>query len=145
MTLAPGRSKLQATKQDACTPYDFSEALNIVPSGEIFCGVPAINRRGPVTILEVHGITLKAFAKSLHPDRRPVIDATGINGVFDIHLEWGLNTVDGLPATADVTRDPAPHASAMDALREELGLRLTSGKAITEFLVIDHIERPADN
>ncbi len=145
MTVAPGRLKLQPAKEGSCAPYDFSEALNIVPSGQVFCGVPAIGRKGPLTILEVHGVTLKAFAKSLHPDGRPVIDETGLAGVFDIHLEWGLSDVAQPTATAGVAKDPSPHATAVEALRGELGLRLTSGKANGDFLVIDHIEKPSDN
>lgn len=84
MTLAPGRLKLQPAREDSCEPYDFSEALNEAPGDRVFCGVPKINRRGPLAVLEVHGITLRAFARSLRPDGRPVIDATGLKGRFDI-------------------------------------------------------------
>jgi uncharacterized protein (TIGR03435 family) len=141
ITLAPGRLKLQAAKEGSCGPRDFSETLNEAPGDRVFCGVPKINRRGPLTVLDVRGITLKAFARSLHPDGRPVIDATGLKGRFDIHLEWGFDVV-GTQAPAS---GPSPHASAADALREELGLRLTNGKARSEFLVVDHIERASDN
>lgn len=141
MTLAPGRLKLQSAKEGSCEPLDFSEILNEAPGDRFFCGVPKINRRGPLTVLDVHGITLRAFARSLRPDGRPVIDATGLKGRFDIHLEWGFDVVE----TQAPASGPSPHASAADALREELGLRLVNGKAKSEFLVIDHIERPSSN
>ena len=145
MTVAPGRLKLKETKEGTCAAYDFSEALNRAPSDQVFCGVPTINRRGPLTILDVRGITLKAFARILHPDGRPVIDATGLDGKFDIRLEWGFDALQQPAATAGAAGDPSPHASATDALREELGLRLVSGRGMRQFLVIDHIEKPRDN
>jgi len=43
----------------------------------------------------------------------------------------------------DPTRPDAP--SIFTALQEQLGLKLESGRAPLQTLVIDHIERPSDN
>jgi uncharacterized protein (TIGR03435 family) len=64
----------------------------------------------------------------------PVVDATGIQGVFDLTLEW---TPDEL--------EPASGASILTALQEQLGLKLETQKAPVEMLVIDRIERPEPN
>ncbi|HVW08164.1 MAG TPA: TIGR03435 family protein [Bryobacteraceae bacterium] len=145
MTVDPAPRKLHEARANTCEPYDFSEAINMVPSGQIFCGVPSILRRGPLTILDIHGITLQSFAKSLHPDGRPVVDRTGLGGRFDIHLEWGADDPNTQPASAGVAVDPSPHATVIEAMREQLGLRLTTGRAIGEFLVVDHIEKASGN
>ncbi|HEY4085093.1 MAG TPA: TIGR03435 family protein, partial [Bryobacteraceae bacterium] len=145
MSLIKGQLKLHKAQEGTCVPFDFSEALNMQPSGQTFCGVPAISRRGSVTVLDAHGITLAGIAKLLHPDGRPVIDQTGIRGVFDIHLEWGS---DGLAPSSAVNGQPpeaATAASPIDALREQLGLQLKAGRAVSELLVISHIEKLTEN
>jgi uncharacterized protein (TIGR03435 family) len=147
MTVAKGPLKLHETQEGTCVPFDFSEALNMTPAGQTFCALPAVSRRGPLTIIDAHGITLGAFAKMLHPDGRPVIDQTGLNGTFDIHLELGAE-VPEQPATSTATgvaSDPSPHASDIVALREQLGLQLNSGKGISEFLIVDHIGKATEN
>ena len=59
----------------------------------------------------------------------PVIDKTGIDGVYDIALD--INTDRGGDAFAVWQR----------ALQEQLGLKLEAQKAAVEVLVIDHVER----
>jgi uncharacterized protein (TIGR03435 family) len=66
----------------------------------------------------------------------PVVNRTGLDGPFDFKLEW---TPDG-----DRQRpDSAP--SIFTALQEQLGLRLRTGKAPLEVVVIDRAEKPAAN
>lgn len=65
---------------------------------------------------------------------RPVLDRTGLAGTFDIDVKWS-------PA-ASVSAASADDASLFVALEEQLGLKLESGKAPFDVLVIDHIERP---
>ncbi len=65
----------------------------------------------------------------------PVIDKTGLTGLFDIHLEFA----------PDNAPPDAPGASIFTALQDQLGLKLTSEKVSEEVLVIDHIEHPSAN
>jgi uncharacterized protein (TIGR03435 family) len=89
---------------------------------------------------------------------RPVIDRTGIQGLFDIKLQW--NPFAARPqasAADDVPRSPAAEAregprpdfaslpTLFDALERQLGLRLESHKGPVEIYVIDRVERPAEN
>jgi len=62
---------------------------------------------------------------------RPVIDHTGINGKFDLRLWWG--------------RDPDTDPDIFSALQEQLGLKLESGRAPVETLIVDHVEKPTEN
>jgi uncharacterized protein (TIGR03435 family) len=71
---------------------------------------------------------------------RPVIDATGLKGRYDIRLDMAsvraINQADRMEA-----------ADAMiKAFEQQLGLRLESRKDSVEVLVIDHVEKaPTEN
>jgi len=67
---------------------------------------------------------------------RPVVDRTGLAGTYDFTLEW----VPDSPQPVD-TEGPA----FIDALREQLGLKLESTKAAIRTPVIDRIDRPTEN
>jgi uncharacterized protein (TIGR03435 family) len=75
---------------------------------------------------------------------RPVIDKTGLTGRFDFTLEWAHE-----PRAPAATDSPAPSApvgpTPIEALRDQLGLRLEPAKASLPVLVIDHVERPSEN
>lgn len=67
---------------------------------------------------------------------RPVVDATGLAGRYDIILKWMLDSVPDGPQGPSLER----------ALQEQLGLKVESGKRRIDVLVIDHLERtPAAN
>jgi uncharacterized protein (TIGR03435 family) len=81
-------------------------------------------------------------------DRR-VLDSTGLKAIYDVDLQWTpieasppLGTVDApqpLPLASD-------HPSLFQAIQQQLGLKLESGRAPARVLVVDHIERvPAAN
>ena len=64
---------------------------------------------------------------------RTVQDATGITGDYDFTLTWDP---DGASATVP---------SLFAALPEQMGLRLESGKAIMDVLVVDSAEKASEN
>jgi bla regulator protein blaR1 len=76
--------------------------------------------------------------------RRPVIDQTGLAGVYEFTLEWtpevGQTGPDATPPA------PAPGApSIFTAVQEQLGLKLDSAKAPIELVVVDSAERHSEN
>lgn len=85
------------------------------------------------------GITMKAFAGLTLSSRvnlkRAVIDKTGLQGQFDIHLEFA-------PVEGQTASD-AP--SLFTALQEQLGLKLADASGPVEVLVVDHVEKPSAN
>jgi len=146
LTVAKGGPKLHAFKEGSCL------AQTVPPTppepGQRLCGGPKIGGKGttPTTaILEYNGVSLdelKALGEFLG---RPVINKTGIAGLFDFHLEFVLDeSTPGVrlsfPASDD---DPGP--SIFTAIQEQLGLKLDSAKGPGEFLVIDSVERPSEN
>jgi uncharacterized protein (TIGR03435 family) len=75
---------------------------------------------------------------------RPVVDQTGLSGGIDYDMEWTPEPTPAQPAPdASQPLDPGP--TFLQALRDQLGLKLEAVKAPLRVLVIDHIERPSDN
>ena len=85
------------------------------------------------------------------PMDRPVIDRTGVQGIYDFHIEFAPDDTSPffqsrLQQLADTgVSDPSGGPSIFTALREQLGLKLDPVEAPREFLMIDSIERPSAN
>jgi uncharacterized protein (TIGR03435 family) len=69
---------------------------------------------------------------------RPVVDQTGLSGLYDFTLTW-MHDPGGDDAIADNT------ANFRDALKIQLGLKLKPSHAPVSFLIIDQVERPSEN
>jgi bla regulator protein BlaR1 len=75
---------------------------------------------------------------------RAVIDKTGLTGRFDFTIEWAREP--RMPAASDLPAPSAPDGpTPLEALRDQLGLRLEPAKASLPILVIDRVERPTEN
>jgi uncharacterized protein (TIGR03435 family) len=84
------------------------------------------------------------LGQQLQSDKRPVIDKTGLDKSYNFKLSFAPE----LPP--DVPKDSLPpelrdRPSIFDAVKEQLGLKLTPEKGPIESLVIDHVERPSEN
>ena len=73
----------------------------------------------------------------------PVIDKTGVTGLYDFTLEWVDAGTIRRPEDAGAPLDNGP--SLFVALQEQLGLKLEVKKVPIEVLVIDHIEKAGAN
>jgi uncharacterized protein (TIGR03435 family) len=69
-----------------------------------------------------------------------MVDQTGLTGRYDFTIEFTPERPDGGPVPED-----AKSPNFIQALKEQLGLKLESIKAPLPLLVIDHVERPAEN
>ena len=75
---------------------------------------------------------------------RPIVDKTNLSGYYNVRLQFAPETsANGLSAAAGTA--PDPQSSIFTAVQEQLGLRLESGKAPFENMVIDSAERPTAN
>lgn len=84
------------------------------------------------------------LGQQLQNDARPVVDMTGLDKNYDFTLTF----MPVLPP--DVQRETLPpelqnRPSIFDAVKQQLGLKLTAQRGPVEYYVIDHIDRPSDN
>lgn len=72
---------------------------------------------------------------------RPVVDRTGLTGTFRIELDMqGI-----MEAAAQISTPPTSESiyqASVDAVQDQLGLKLVPAKAPVDVLVIDHAEKP---
>jgi bla regulator protein BlaR1 len=73
---------------------------------------------------------------------RPVLDHTGLDGTFDMSIEWAPR-LNG-PAPPGFTPD-VDGPTFTEALQDQLGLKLVPQTGPVDVLVIDHVEQPSDN
>ena len=87
------------------------------------------------SILPMWGL---AYLLSRFERERPIIDQTGLRGMYEVKLEWTLQQLQNA--------DAAPGPSLFTALNEQLGLRLEARKGPVEILVVDSAEKvPTEN
>jgi uncharacterized protein (TIGR03435 family) len=98
--------------------------------------------------LVARGMTMSGLARVLAGRvGRPVIDKTALDEVFDLELEWStdLGLRQAPPDSAGAGELRPDGVSLFTALQEQLGLRLESGRAPIDVLVIDRAEPPTEN
>jgi uncharacterized protein (TIGR03435 family) len=78
---------------------------------------------------------------------RPVVDKTGLTGLYDFEMTIDLQTIARIYAELGINMPLPPGLpdgpSLMTLLQEDLGLRLDSQRGPGDVLVIDSAERPA--
>ncbi len=79
--------------------------------------------------------------------RRPVLNRTGLDGEFDIDLNFTpeFETVGPLTPGGGPPPPNPDGPSLFTAVQEQLGLKLDAERAPVEVLVIDKVERPSEN
>jgi uncharacterized protein (TIGR03435 family) len=155
LTLAKGGVKMQSTKQGTCVPLDLSKKRPPPTPDERRCGSWTVNAPGlrngtgiPMTDTAGVGFQSLTGQLSLVLDK-PVIDKTGLSGLFDVDLKW---SPDETAVPSPPSGDSGQSAAAVDegpsiftAVREQLGLELKPAKGPVTVLVIDSVERPSEN
>lgn len=74
---------------------------------------------------------------------RPIVDNTGLKGFYDFTLEFAPDLT-GRRGPNGETPPTFDGPDIFTALRQQLGLKLDSGKGPVEVFVIDHAERPVE-
>ncbi len=146
MTVAKGGPKLQPS---TCLPGFFPDGP---PPGRTPCPLDEPERKGSLLKITRRAVSLDDFSQMLGLDR-PVVNKTGISGVYDIQIQFApddttplfLTRIQHIPDGDAGAADPAGGPSIFTALQEQLGLRLEPTRSPREVLVIDSIERPSEN
>lgn len=96
--------------------------------------------RGANGVLHMEAIkgTMEKLATQLSASAgRPVIDKTGLTGLYTFTLDWS-------PANRTLEVD-SQTPSVFTAVQEQLGLKLESTTGPLEMLIIDRAEKPSEN
>jgi uncharacterized protein (TIGR03435 family) len=139
LTVAKSGSKLKASQ---CLPREPNNPVPPDKPRSAFCGYMGIHTGGGSATME-SSTQMQSLADALSGFlKRRVLDRTGLAGFFDVNLKWALDL-----STPGNNPAPAPDSgpSIFTALEEQLGLKLESGKAPIDVLVIDHIDHASDN
>jgi uncharacterized protein (TIGR03435 family) len=75
---------------------------------------------------------------------RPVVDRTGLSGRFDFTIDVRPESHNATPPSSSAEPEPVG-PTLLEALREQLGLKLEPTRAQIQVLIIDHVGRPSDN
>lgn len=78
---------------------------------------------------------------------RPVIDNTGLNAIYDIHLKFARDSslaFGGRPEIAGQSPDPNGLPNIFTAIRS-LGLNIATGKGPVEVFIVDSVQKPTEN
>jgi uncharacterized protein (TIGR03435 family) len=113
--------------------------------------LPGFGGRGPGAV-GARNATISEFAEFLQARilELPVVDRTGLTDRYDFTLEWKPEPAQ-LAAAAAQPNAPALPANIEDrvdmitAMRQQLGLKVDTGKTPIEVLVIDKVIKPTEN
>jgi uncharacterized protein (TIGR03435 family) len=101
---------------------------------------------GDRIFLPARNATMTQFASTLQRAilDRPVLDKTGLSGVYDFDLEWTYDDTQfggNLPPLAPQTSNKPDLYAAL----QQLGLKLESSRGTIDAIVIDGIQRASEN
>lgn len=91
--------------------------------------------------MELIGRFLGNTGESAGEIGRPVVDRTGLTGRWDFTLEVAMTF--GGKAAPDAPTPEGP--TLLEAMQEQLGIRLKPAKDVISVPVLDHIELPSEN
>jgi len=140
VVVKPGKMTLSADQTPPDSPV---VALGFNPPAPLR-GIILTNFRGSYeTFVTGTAITMDKIVRLLQGSgwltREHIIDKTGLNGLFDIHLHFAPEN-----RTAPTVIEPSG-SSFFTAVQEQLGLKLEHAKAQLPILVIDSIQQPSEN
>ncbi len=128
-------------QSSAAPPRPVSDLGDLPPVCGVIAHVPS---SAPGQHYGGRAVALSLFATSvptmtgLAATPRPVVDQTGLAGLYDFTLAW-IHDSSGDEATSDNI------SNFHEALKNQLGLELKSSHAAISFLIVDHVERPSEN
>jgi uncharacterized protein (TIGR03435 family) len=82
---------------------------------------------------------------------RPVVDATGLKGKYDIDMTWTIDLASilersGLRDIPELPDNGPPGPTLIGAVQNQLGLKLNSKKGHGDIVVVDHVAKvPIEN
>ena len=129
--IATDCAALRAARQRGETP----PTPPLTPAGAPPCG----GRYGGGQIVS-SGMPIAQFVRSIQASAgRIMIDRTGLEGDYEFTFRYSTPRPGGGPSDPDAAPD------LFTALSEQLGLKVEPTRATSDFLIVEHIERPTPN
>jgi len=143
-TLLAERFKLAMHRETRMVQAFVLEAAKKGPKLEKAAGGGSTTRNGR-GLIDAKTMTMDRFAEVLSRQMDlPVVNHTGLDGVFDLKLEWSPESATPVKLGTDGVAMESG-LSIFTAIQQQLGMRLRSDKRPVEVLVIDHAEKPSEN
>jgi uncharacterized protein (TIGR03435 family) len=144
LTVSKGGHRLTPFVEGSCIRLDLNAAAAPRQAPVCAFGVRPVPPGSSELVLDAQDLTLDAFARQLGINLdRPVVNRTGIEGRFNIHVEFAADQT--TPRFLRPNTPPSSKASLFQAIQDQIGLRLEPTRGPRPVLVIDHVERPGDN
>jgi uncharacterized protein (TIGR03435 family) len=154
LTVAKGGFKLKPMEEGTCRVPDPTRGMTVAeandPTQKPMCGTH-IASHGPNWTVDANGATMKQSASWLGGAilDRPVVDKTGLAGLYSYRLEFArdesapgkIPAFIGPKADPDIPAGPSLYAE----LEKKMGLKLVADKGPRGYVVIESIERPIEN
>ena len=134
LTVADGGIQFKQTEAGSCDTAGKPMANSIYnENGRPLCGANIWSGTGSTEMMKAAGITMDTFIMGLSQVvRSQVVDKTGLAGVFDFYMTYPWQGP-----------DISTSSSVLEALEQQLGLKLKPITGSKEVMVIDQIERPS--
>ena len=162
LVVAKGGSKLKESPKNPEAEDAANRTVNVVAQGNSNGTVVDMGGGASFSVgnnkIEAKKVALPILAETLASmNEKPIVDMTGLTGLYDITLEFTPEDFRALMIRAAVMRGvvlPPEALKLMDsasgdslgAALEKLGLKLEPRKTSVEVLVIDHMDQmPTDN
>jgi uncharacterized protein (TIGR03435 family) len=130
----PGKMKPSENQGPPADPFGERNGIALGPGGAPPPGVMLLGNG----VLQGTSIPMSALTQSFQGQvDRPVIDKTGLKGLFDIHVPVEFE----LPTPGQPPVPPNTNPQVLEAL----GLKLESGRGQVEVFVIERAEKPSVN
>jgi len=135
---APGTLSVPPQRDDVFPPNCDTQQMRVKPGGMALTG----SRNSTMQSLADAVRSVGSLSGEID---RPVVDRTGLQGTFDYTIEWNGGVASPLSSGADALPPDPTGTTFLQALREQLGLKLVSSKGPIRMLIVDHVDRPSEN
>ncbi|MGP8260763.1 MAG: TIGR03435 family protein [Acidobacteriaceae bacterium] len=145
LVIAKSGLKMTEAKPGEVSPYHFHSpgdpSMAYTGPGMTMRDTP----NGPLTVFQ--RMDMAEFEKSdvfAYTLDRPVIDKTGLTGVYNFELDFSYQPITAAPSQDGVAAEPSS-PDIFTALQKQLGLKLEPARGPVQQLIIDHVERPSED
>jgi uncharacterized protein (TIGR03435 family) len=144
LVIAKGGLKMKEAKPGEISPWKFHEAGD--PSTP-YSGRGMTQRQTPDGWITVYQrFDMETFATSdtfAYTVGRPVINKTGLTGVYNFSLDFSYQPLSASPSAEGGA--PEPSSPDIFTALKTIGLKLEPGRGKVSHLVVDHLERPSED